>query len=118
MNGISNQRPNQVSDDVYGDSLLTYLNRSAFAQPALGTFGNFVFGGVEGPGYWDINLAISRLLQFGATRNLELRMEIFNLTNNFNWGTPNLNLNNPQFGRITTMTGAPRVMQFGIKYGF
>jgi len=118
MNGISNQRPNQVSDDVYGDSLLTYLNRSAFAQPALGTFGNFVFGGVEGPGYWDINLAISRLLQFGATRNLELRMEIFNLTNNFNWGTPNLNLNSPQFGRITTMTGAPRVMQFGIKYGF
>jgi hypothetical protein len=51
MNGISNQRPNQVSDDVYGDSLLTYLNRAAFAQPALGTFGTFVFGGVEGPGY-------------------------------------------------------------------
>jgi hypothetical protein len=118
MNGISNQRPNQISDDVYGDSLLTYLNRSAFEQPALGTFGDFIFGGVEGPGYWDINLAVSRLLQFGATNSLELRVEIFNLTNNFNWGTPNLNLNSPQFGRITTMTGAPRVMQFGVKYGF
>ena len=118
MNGISNQRPSRVSDDVYGDSLLTYLNRAAFAQPALGSFGNSVFGGVEGPGYWDINLAVSRLLQFGATNTLELRVEIFNLTNNFNWGTPNLNLTSPQFGRITTMTGAPRVMQFGFKYGF
>jgi hypothetical protein len=119
MNGVGNQRPNQVSDDVYGArSLGAYLNRDAFAQPALGTFGNVTYRSVEGPGYWDINMALSRVLGLGSTRTLELRIEAFNLLNNFNWGTPATNLNLATFGRITTMAGAPRIMQFGIKYGF
>ena len=48
----------------------------------------------------------------------EVRLESFNLTNNFNWGAPVTNLNQSQFGRITTNGGTPRIMQFGIKYGF
>ena len=43
---------------------------------------------MEGPGYWDINLAVSKIINFGATQSLELRLESFNLTNNFNWGVP------------------------------
>ena len=46
---------------------------------------------------------MSRLIQFGGTQSLELRLESFNLTNNFNWGAAgDLNLNQAQFGRITT----------------
>ena len=53
-------------------------------------------------------------------------METFNLLNTFNWGPPGLinadrthvNLISGAFGRITTMQGAPRIMQFGVKYGF
>ena len=73
---------------------------------------------VEGPGYWDINLAVSKLIAFGGSQSLELRIESFNLLNNFNWGLPNLNLTNAQFGRITTNGGTPRIMQFGIRYAF
>jgi hypothetical protein len=43
---------------------------------------------------------------------------VFNLLNNFNWGEPVTVLDQTTFGRITTMAGAPRIMQFGIKYGF
>jgi hypothetical protein len=119
LNGQIGQRPNQVSDDVYGAKTLTsYLNRAAFAAPAPGTFGDLEYRAVEGPGYWDINLAVSKLITFGGSQSLELRIESFNLLNNFNWGLPNLNLTNAQFGRITTTGGAPRVMQFGIKYAF
>ena len=60
----------------------------------------------------------SRLVPLASTQNLELRLEVFNLLNNFNWGNPNLNFNAGTFGRITTSASDPRVLQFGIKYGF
>jgi hypothetical protein len=119
LNGQLQQRPNQVSDDVYGPKTLNnFLNRAAFAAPAPGTFGNLEYRAVEGPGYGTIDTAFSRLVPLGGTRNLELRIESFNLTNHFNWGNPATNLAQSQFGRITTNGGTQRIMQFGVKYGF
>jgi len=119
FNGQANQRVDQVSDDVYGPKTLdTYLNRAAFAQPASGAFGTHKRNSVEGPGFWKIDLAITRLVPMPSTHNLELRVEVFNLLNNFNWGNPNLNFAAGTFGRITTLGGDPRIMQFGVKYAF
>jgi hypothetical protein len=104
---------------VYGAKTLdNYLNAAAFAQPAPGALGNTRYNSVQGPGFWEINLALSRLVRFTDIRTLELRIEAFNLLNNFNWGDPVTNFNSGAFGRITTQAGAPRIMQFGIKYGF
>jgi hypothetical protein len=71
-------------------------------------------------------VAVSRLVPVGASRTLELRVEAFNLFDTFNWGPPTLqnadrthhNFNSGAFGRITSIAGAPRIMQFGVKYGF
>jgi hypothetical protein len=52
-----------------------------------------------GPDYWNVNLAVSRLIAVTGTQRLELRLETFNLFNRFNWGDP-------------------RIIQFGIKYDF
>ena len=65
-----------------------------------------------------VDLALSRFVSLAATRTIELRLEVFNLFNTFNWGQPNNNFASGTFGRITTLTGDPRIMQFGIKYGF
>ena len=117
--GIQNQRPNQVLDDPYGNgSLGNYLNPAAFAYPAPGTLGDHVRSSVEGPAYWNVDLAISRQIFVGGTRNVELRVETFNLLNHFNWGNPIVNLDAANFGQILTQTGSPRILQFGIKYGF
>jgi len=119
LNGQLQQRPNKVSDDVYGPKTLNnYLSRAAFGSPAPGTFGDLEYRAVEGPGYWTIDTAFSRLVPLGGARNLELRIESFNLTNHFNWGNPATNLAQSQFGRITTNGGTQRIMQFGVKYGF
>src|SRR4029453_17883329 len=120
FSGIAGQRPVKVRDNPYPSekTLLTYLDRAAFAQPAPGTFGDFPRNGVRGPGYWDINVALSRVVDLGENQNIELRLETFNLLNNFNWGNPIVNLTSGTFGRIQTQAGAPRIMQFGIKYGF
>jgi hypothetical protein len=113
------QRVNQVSDDVYGARTLgSYLNRAAFALPALGTFGNYVRNSIQGPGRWGVDLALSRIVGLTDSQRLELRVEAFNLLNTFNWGNPNTNFASGSFGRITASAGDPRIVQFGIKYGF
>jgi hypothetical protein len=126
LSGISNQRANQVSDDVYGDPqedaqgrLANYLNRSAFVSPPAGSVGTSVRNSVRGPSYWNgINLGLRRLVSLSGTQNIELRIESFNLLNSFIWGQPINNLSSGQFGRITAQAGDPRIMQFAVKYGF
>ena len=119
FSGIAQQRVDQISDDVYGDKTLArYLNPAAFARPAAGTLGNYVRNSIKGPAYWTVDMALSRLVAVGGTRALEFRLEAFNVLNTFNWGNPVTNFNSGTFGRILTQEGLPRIMQFGIKYGF
>jgi len=126
--GIQNQRVDQVLANPYGDKKTPehWLNPAAFALPAPGTLGNFPRNSVRAPGFRTVDVVLSRLVPFGASRNVELRVETFNLLNTFNWGPPTLmnadrthtNFSSGAFGRITSMGGAPRIMQFGVKYGF
>jgi hypothetical protein len=119
FSGLANQRPNRVSDDLYGDRTLTsYFNRAALAQPAPGTLGDLERNAAVGPNYWAVDLAVSKLIASAESQRLELRLESFNLFNNFNWGDPLTNFNAGTFGRITTQAGAPRIIQFGVKYDF
>jgi hypothetical protein len=130
FNGISAQRPDSVPDvDIYGpgrnasglnagQQIDNYFNRDAFVLPAPGTVGNLTRNIVVGPGFWQIDLAISKLISVAGMQRLELRLESFNLLNTFNWGNPAINLNAATFGRITTQAGDPRILQFGVKYDF
>ena len=73
-----------------------------------------------------MDLALSKFLAFSGDRQVEFRVEAFNLFNTFNWGAPisstlartDANLSSGSFGRITSMAGTPRVMQVGIKFRF
>ena len=101
-----------------GEVINNYFNRAAFAQPTAGTLGNAMRNLAVGPAFWQINLAISKLISVVGMRRLELRVETFNLLNTFNWGNPTTNFNSGSFGRIESQAGEPRIMQFGIKYDF
>jgi len=120
------QRVNQVRDNPYGARTLdNYLDLAAFAIPDVNTLGNHRARSIEGPRYWQVNVALARVLRVAAERTLELRVETFNLFNTFNWGDPATNINaTGTFGRITTQqfsygySSGPRVMQFAVKYAF
>jgi hypothetical protein len=101
-----------------GEFINAYLNASAFAQPTPGTLGNMKRNLPVGPAFWQVDLALSKLVPMVGTQRVELRLETFNLFNTFNWGNPEVRLNRGQFGRITTQAGAPRILQFGVKYDF
>lgn len=121
LNDTSQQRADQVLDDPHtdrsGDPFTQFLNRDAFAQPALGTYGNAQRGGVEGPGTWQLDMAVSRLFPLTGSQNLEFRVEAFNVTNSFRPGIPNTTLTSGTFGQIRSALD-PRVLQFGVRYLF
>jgi hypothetical protein len=117
--GVTGQRVNQVDENPYGDKSLTnYLNAAAFAFPAPGTLGNQRARNIEGPGFWNVDLALARLVPAAAGQTLEIRVETFNLLNHFNWGNPATSLDAGTFGRITSQAGNSRIIQFAVKYGF
>jgi len=114
----SGQRPDQILENPYGDkSVDSYLNRAAFQLPALGTFGNLGRLSIEGPANWTIDMAVSRLFEVREGQRIEFRAEAFNVTNHFQKGNPVVDFSIPTFGRVLT-AGAPRIMQFALKYVF
>jgi hypothetical protein len=113
------QRANQVKDNPYGDgSINGWLDPTAFAQPALGTYGNSVRNAFDGPGFRTLDLSLVRSFEFGTGQRIEARVEAFNALNWFIYGNPATNLSAANFGRITTTSVDPRVMQFAMKYTF
>ncbi len=63
--GITPQRVNQVNGSPYGDkSLNNYLSAAAFASPVAGAYGDQKNNGIEGPGFWTVDVALSRLGSF------------------------------------------------------
>ena len=121
LNGqrFQEQRVNQVSDDVVRRRSQHLPEPAAFAQPALGTFGNYERNSITGPALLDDRHVAGQADHVRPRRRrVELRLEAFNLLNNFNWGTPGPELSAGTFGRITSNTGDMRILQFGIKYGF
>ena len=70
------------------------------------------------PSFWRVDENFSKTTPITNNVRLQVRLEAFNLLNNFNWGNPNLNFSAGTFGRITTTAGDPRIIQLGIKYGF
>ena len=114
---IGGQRAN-VSGDAYGDgSVQNYLNRAAFTDPAVGTYGNSGRNAFNGPGQRFLDFSLVRSFRFGNSQRLEARLESFNAFNWFQMNNPVSARNNPQFGQIVS-AGDPRIMQFAVKYQF
>jgi len=123
------QRADQILLNPYGDrsSLTNYLNPQAFAQPALGSFGNMGTYNIVGPSTFQFDMALSRVFGVREGQNIEVRAEAFNVTNSLRRGnpgvtsagntSPTVNLNSNTFGQILTSADA-RVMQFALKYTF
>ncbi len=120
---MGNQRPNQVLQNPLCDppGPSCWINPAPFQQPASGTLGNTGRNSIPGPGFFQIDSALSRIFRIQEKKTVELRAEAFNLTNSFRAG-PGANLvvtarNSPQFGQILSAQD-PRIMQLALKFGF
>ena len=90
-----------------------WFDTTAFAAP-VNAFGDSGRNILRAPGYWTVDMGLQKNIPFGNTRNLQIRVEAFNVFNHINLGNPGVALNAPaSFGKITSMSGRPRQLQFG-----
>jgi len=119
LTGYGNQRPNQVLANPLCDNPNPgcWINLAAFQQPALGTLGSLGRSNIPGPGFFQIDLAVSRIFRVAERRSFELRGEAFNLTNSYRAGPVTTAINSAQFGQILTAQD-PRIVQLAGKFVF
>ena len=121
LTGLAGQSADQVSDNVYQDTSgnlnSQFINRAAFATPALGTYGNAGFFSFYGFASWGLDAALSRVFPLPGGHRIEGRIEAFNLTNAVIPNDPSTNLAAATFGRVTSVQD-PRILQFAVKYVF
>jgi len=89
-----------------------------FDNPESGTLGSLGLTPLYGPGFFTTDVNWFKRTQIAESQSLEFRFEIFNLFNNVNFNNPVLDINEANFGRITSTRGTPRVMQFGLRFNF
>lgn len=113
------ERPNQIgSGRVDNPTLEHWIDPSAFVSAPRGQFGNAGVGILRAPGYWNLDLSISKRFMIVGTQYLMFRAEAFNVLNRPNFGAPQANIQSTLFGTITSTVGDPRVVQLVAKYYF
>jgi hypothetical protein len=123
--GINLDRPNVVAGvNAYtGNEIqrtganLAYINKAAFTQNAVGTFGNVGRNSLRGPNYYNMDMSISRIFPVHERLAFQLRMEGFNIFNHPNFTTFTTGLNSGTFGNATAAAD-PRIFQLAGKFNF
>ena len=120
--GFSFERPDVVpgvSPTTGSSGWDHYLNISAYAPAALGSFGNAGIGTWEGPGYWNVDMSIDKQFRLGGAKYLAFRVEAFNAFNHPAQGMPVRDITNTaQFGQIISTANDARVIELVAKFVF
>ncbi|MET0647287.1 MAG: TonB-dependent receptor [Pyrinomonadaceae bacterium] len=96
-----------------------WFDPTAYAAPNPARLGTCGRNTLRGPNITNFDVSVARTFDyFGEDRNLEFRWEIFNVFNTPQFGLPDRNISGTSAGRISTLAGDPRVMQFALKFNY
>ena len=116
--GLGNQRPDVVGDwQQNAGTRFQWFNQSAFALPALGTFGNLGRNIVRGPGTNNWDASIQKNFRINEKVNMQFCTEFYNAPHHFSWLGVGTTLAAGNFGQITSASD-PRSLQFGLRLDF
>ena len=98
-------------------SVRQFLNPLAFSVTPQFSLGNCSRNPVRGPSFQDADLAMIKGTRLTERLSLDIRAEVFNLSNTPPLGAPNTTVGSSAFASITT-AGDPRVVQLAVKLNF
>jgi hypothetical protein len=108
--------PEHVLGDVNG-----WFDTSAYRiQKAsnLEYYGDLGRNTLRGPTTNVFDFALLKDFPVRESGNLQFRWEVFNLFNDALFGQPTANLSSGSVGKISTLAGDPRLMQFALRLSF
>ncbi len=127
----NNQRPNLVPgvslSPPGGSTIAEWINPAAFSVPLPGTWGNAPRDLARGPGVWQIDLGVGKIIPVTERVQLQFRTEFFNIFNHPQYGLPQSDFSAGPgvFGSIISSvntgpvgTGTPRQIQFMLRASF
>jgi Carboxypeptidase regulatory-like domain/TonB dependent receptor len=123
------ERPNYVPGVSLtppgGSTPLEWINPAAFAVPAANTFGDLGRNAFRAPRISQLDLALSKDIPLTERMRLRFRADVFNIFNRAQFGAPNADISQVNFGEITstisnyaTGRGTPREFQLSAKISF
>lgn len=117
--GAGVDRPNQTcSGRLDNPTINQWFDTACFVAQDINTIGNSGRNNLYGPPQRRLDASLFKDLTMG-TQRLQLRLEVFNLTNTPSFAVPDGGLGSATFGRITsTANNIPRQFQFAAKYLF
>jgi hypothetical protein len=107
-------RPNVVTAGTPG--AVSYNGQYFVIAPRY-TFGNAGRNSLVGPAYTSVDTMISRQVQLGAQKQLQLRLEVFNLLNRKNLQLPDSFVDHVTFGQ-SLAAYPPRQVQLAARFMF
>ncbi len=113
-------RPDRLANGSVSNPTATkWFDVSAFTPVPTGSFRVGTSGRniLDGPGFASANIALSRMFHIRERGSLQVRWEVFNVTNHTNFLLPNTSVDVAAGGGISSAQDA-RIMQFGMKYFF
>ena len=121
LTAAGSDRPNVASATAYMGAahglLYQYLNPSLYVNSPIGTYGNAGHNSLRGPGYFDVDVAVTREFKLSERLTFHVRGEAFNVLNHPNFGSPNGNISSSTFGQIRSARD-PRILQASMKLIF
>jgi len=114
-NGI---RPNRTCSNPYSPGRgQNYLNTACFASPAAFNFGSEGRNDLRSPHVTNLDFSLVKAFSIPVSKetSLQFRTDFFNLFNQAPLGVPDTNINDTNFGRITSTATTEREIQFALK---
>jgi hypothetical protein len=88
------------------------LKDGLMGAPAPGEWGNFPMNSLNGPPYFNVDLSLVKRLPINERVKLELKTTFINAFNYTSFAFGNQTFDSANFGRITGISGSPRVIHF------
>ena len=138
--GTTSQFADKVKDgpvEIFGDAGLNaqYFDVSAYRSVTQVRFGNSGHGEWSGPTAPNVDMSLFRVFRIGQNKTLQVRAEVFNVSNTPHFSNPSTNISNVTFrpdGSIQALNGVggisstdrtgrqydEREWRFGARFGF